>query len=79
MLIPRESDTMQVCRIRLSVAVLQGFDGSGLGGASAPQNNCSQSTQPISGEETATWDGCYGTGTQKEDVASQDWLPVLTR
>jgi len=45
---------------------------------SALQHSCLQSTQPISGEETATWDGCYGTRTQQVDVASPDWQPVLT-
>ncbi len=67
---------MQVCRIlfKLSVAVLQGFTGQVWEAHSAPQRSCLQYTQPISVEETATWDGCYSTCTQQEDVASQDWL-----
>ncbi len=39
MLIQRESDTMQVCRIQFSVAVLQGLDGSGLGGTFSTRGN----------------------------------------
>ena len=48
MLIPRESDTMHVCRIRLSVAVLQGLDGSGLGGTFSIQLRCIVMCNPLS-------------------------------
>jgi hypothetical protein len=78
MLIPRESDTMHVFRIRLSVAVLQGLDGSGLGGTFSSQHIYLQSTQPISGEEIATGDGLDGTRTQQEDAASPDRQHVQT-
>ncbi len=61
----------------LSAAVPQGRDGSGLGGTLAPQHSYLQSTQLVSGEETATWDGFYVTHTQEEDVVLLDWLPVL--
>jgi len=36
-------------------------------------------TYTISGEETATWNGCYGTCSEQDNVAWQDGLSVLTR
>ncbi len=62
---------MHACKIRLSAAVLQVCDGSGLGGTLSSSACCLQSTQPISGEETATWDDFNSIHSQQEDVEEE--------
>ncbi len=80
MLILCLSETMHACRIRLSAAVLQGRDGSGLDGtlSSSAWLFAIHSSLFLGKKlQHGMQHGFDSIHTQEEDVVLQDWQPVL--